>query len=328
MERRTLGRTGIEVSALGFGCGAVGGLMVRGDRGEQVRAVARALEAGIDYFDTAPGYGDGASERNLGRVLHELGVGDRVTVATKVRLESADLAAPGDAVRRSLQASLGRLGRDRVEIVHLHNAIGAFDPGGDPVPPEAALGEVAEGLRRVVDEGLAGHVGFTAIGETGAIREVAAHPAYETAQTYLNVLNPSAVRPGATGGEQDFEGLIGHAAGRGVGVIAIRVYAAGALTARPERHPIAYLPPRPLVPGSDYQDDVRRAGRLERSAAELGLDGGLELGLRFVLTAPGVATALVGLSTYEHLETAIRWAERGPLAPDQFERLLELATPG
>lgn len=327
MERRTLGRTGIEVGAVGFGCGAVGGLMVRGDRREQVRAVARALEAGINYFDTAPGYGDGASEQNLGRALRELGVDDRVAVATKVRLESADLTAPDEAVRRSLQSSLRRLGRDRVELVHLHNAIGTYDPSSAAVPVEAARGEVAAALRRAVEDGLAGHVGFTAIGETGALGQVVAHPAYETAQTYLNVLNPSAVRPGAAAGEQDFEGLAGHAATQGVGVIAIRVYAAGALTARPERHPVAYLPPRPLVPGSDYEDDVRRAGRLVGIAAELGLDGMLELGLRFALTAPSVATALVGLSTHDHLEAAIRWAERGPLPAAQFERLLKLATP-
>ncbi len=68
MEYRVLGRTGIRVSEIGFGCGNVGGLMVRGSHDEQVEAVSRALELGIDYFDTAPSYGDGRSETNLGRV--------------------------------------------------------------------------------------------------------------------------------------------------------------------------------------------------------------------------------------------------------------------
>src|SRR5215207_9082675 len=72
MEKRTLGRTGLQVSVLGFGCGAVGGLMVRGNPADQERAVARALEAEVNYFDTAVQYGDGASERNLGRVLKNL----------------------------------------------------------------------------------------------------------------------------------------------------------------------------------------------------------------------------------------------------------------
>ena len=82
MEQRDLGRTGLQVSALGFGAGAVGGLMVRGDPAEQTRAVARALDAGITYFDTAPGYGDGRSEENLGRALRELNAWGRCAVGT------------------------------------------------------------------------------------------------------------------------------------------------------------------------------------------------------------------------------------------------------
>jgi L-galactose dehydrogenase/L-glyceraldehyde 3-phosphate reductase len=61
MEYRPLGRTGLQVSALGFGCGNVGGLMVRGTPAERERAVARALELVINYLDTAPSYGDGQS---------------------------------------------------------------------------------------------------------------------------------------------------------------------------------------------------------------------------------------------------------------------------
>ncbi len=69
MEYRQFGRTGLDVSALGFGCGAVGGLLIKGDRKEMVRVVARAVELGITYFDTARSYGDGMSETNLGLVL-------------------------------------------------------------------------------------------------------------------------------------------------------------------------------------------------------------------------------------------------------------------
>ena len=330
MERRTLGRTGVAVSALGFGCGAVGGLMVRGDRREQVRSVERALEAGIDYFDTAPSYGDGASETNLGHALRELGVRDQAVVGTKVRLNQADLSRPAPAVRRSLEASLRRLGLEQVELVHLHNAVGVetADPSDPGVPVQAALVEVAEGLRRAVDDGLARHVGFTAVGATEALGKLVAAPAYETTQAYLNVLNPSGVRPGAAGGQQDFDGLIGQASAEGVGVIAIRIYAAGALSARPERHPVAWLPGGPLVPGSDYAADLERARGLEGTAAELGLDSVLELGLRFALTAPGVSTALVGLSSFDHLVTAVRWSERGHLSAEAFERLLQMAASG
>jgi len=72
MEMRTFGRSGLRLSVLGFGCGAVGGLMVRGDPADQERAVARALAAGVNYFDTAALYGNGESEQNLGRLLKKL----------------------------------------------------------------------------------------------------------------------------------------------------------------------------------------------------------------------------------------------------------------
>src|SRR5438046_4859503 len=72
VEKRKLGRTGLDVSLLGFGCGAVGGLMIKGAAADQERAVARAVELGINYFDTAQMYGNGESERNLGRVLKAL----------------------------------------------------------------------------------------------------------------------------------------------------------------------------------------------------------------------------------------------------------------
>ena len=136
MEQRGLGRTGLRVSALGYGAGAVGGLMVRGDADEQRHAVARAIEAGITYFDTAPGYGDGRSEENLGRALRALDAWGRVVVGTKVRLAPADLANPGPAIRRSAEASLRRLGHGAVDLIQLHNLVEpeewdtAFAPGG------------------------------------------------------------------------------------------------------------------------------------------------------------------------------------------------------
>ena len=89
MEYRTLGRTGLEVSTLGFGCGAVGGLLVKGEQDAMVRTVAQAMDAGITYFDTARSYGDGASERSLGMALHALNAD--VLVGTKVDLRTHEM---------------------------------------------------------------------------------------------------------------------------------------------------------------------------------------------------------------------------------------------
>src|SRR6266702_3538483 len=102
MEMRNFGRTGLRISILGFGCGAVGGLMVRGAPADQERAIARALEAGVNYFDTAVQYGDGESEKNLGRALRKLKP-ESAIVGTKVRLPAADFARIDEAVAKSLE---------------------------------------------------------------------------------------------------------------------------------------------------------------------------------------------------------------------------------
>src|SRR5205085_5989530 len=122
MEKRVFGRSCMRLSILGFGCGAVGGLMVRGEPADQERTIARALESGVNYFDTAVQYGDGASERNLGRVLKTLKPADAL-VGTKVRLPSSEHRRIGEAIAASLEESLRRLGMERVDIFHLHNPI-------------------------------------------------------------------------------------------------------------------------------------------------------------------------------------------------------------
>src|ERR1700736_5761011 len=104
MQLRVFGRTGLELSMLGFGCGAVGGFMVRGDPADQERIIARAIAVGVNYFDTAVQYGDGQSEKNLGRVLQKLKPAN-VVVGTKVRIPPGDFGRITDAVTTSLEGS-------------------------------------------------------------------------------------------------------------------------------------------------------------------------------------------------------------------------------
>lgn len=319
VEERQLGRTGLAIPRLGFGCGAVGGLMVRGDAQEQARAVARALEAGVRYFDTAPSYGDGRSEENLGRALAAVDSARSAVVGTKVRVTPDQFGDVKSAIRRSLEESCRRLGRERVDLFQLHNQI------RDPIH-EAPLHEIAAAMRQTVDDGLAGHIGFTGLGDTAAVRRALRAELFETVQAYFNAVNPSAVYPGATGGGQDFDGLVTIAGQHGVGVINIRVYAAGALSAAPDRHPIAGTVGNPLA-GTPYPQDLERAVRLNALAAEVGAESALELGLRCALGAPGISVVLVGLSSLEHLEAALRWEARGPLPADAIERVVALARP-
>lgn len=326
VEQRPLGSTGLTVSALGFGCGDVGGLLVRGDAAEQRQAVSRALDAGITYFDTAAQYGNGQSEENLGRVMRELGAWPRAAVGTKVRLQSSDLASPGQAIRASLEASLRRLGRPDVDVFHLHNPIGLTRSERGGLDLGTVLHDVARGLAAVRDAGLARHVGFTGLGDSTALRELVMAEPFETVQAYFNVLNPSAGFTGHAGGQQDFEGLIDTAARVGRGVIVIRALAAGALAALPTRAPNAAPDPGAgLAGGSSYDADLQRAQAVRDLANALGQEGPVELSIRFALSKPGVSTVLIGYSTFDQLEQALKFANRGPLPPDALPQVLDLS---
>ena len=167
MEMRVFGRTGMHLSVLGFGCGAVGGLMVRGDPLDQERTMARAIAAGVNYFDTAVQYGNGESEKNLGRVLQRLKPAN-VAVGTKVRLPSGDFDDIANAVAKSLEGSLARLRLDRIDIFHLHNAI-TETGGGEVLSIRQVLDDVVPAFKRLRQQGKTRFLGFTAIGDTAAL---------------------------------------------------------------------------------------------------------------------------------------------------------------
>jgi aryl-alcohol dehydrogenase-like predicted oxidoreductase len=211
-------------------------------------------------------------------------------------------------------------------VLHLHNRIGlTVRAGAETLDMGTALHAVARALQDVVAAGLVGHAGFTGLGDTAALREVVLAEPFQTVQTYFNVLNPSAGFTGHAGGQQDFEGLIDSAARAGRGVIVIRVLAAGAAAALPGRATNAGDPGGNLVSGGSYASDLDRAAQFAELAGSVGLEGPVELALRFGLSKPGVSTVLVGYSTLAHLEDAIRYTERGPLAADVIARVLELS---
>lgn len=319
MERRRLGRTGLDVSVLGFGCGAVGGLMVRGDPADQERAVARAVELGINYFDTAAMYGNGQSERNLGRVIKTLR--PDIRVGTKVRIPAGDRRRIAAAVTEALEASLRRLQLDHVDLFQLHNHITADDPDSD-LTPAMVLGEVIPAFARLREQGKTRFCGITAVGDTPALHEVVDARVFDAAQVSYNLLNPSAgatVTPGYPA--HDFGNLLAHTKAADMGVIAIRVLAAGALSGTERRHPLGSPSVEPIGSGSSYRIDVERAQRLEPLVREGFADSLIELAVRFVISHQAVSTALVGCSTLEHLEYAAAAANKGPLPREAIERI-------
>jgi|RhiMethySRZTD1v2_1073278.scaffolds.fasta_scaffold00072_63 aryl-alcohol dehydrogenase-like predicted oxidoreductase len=323
MDQRTFGRSGMRLSILGFGCGAVGGLMVRGDPADQERTIARALAAGVNYFDTAVQYGNGESEKNLGRVLNKLKPADAV-VGTKVRLPPSDFGRIRDAVTASLTASLQRLGMERVDIFHLHNAITTAG-GGESLSARQVLDEVVPAFEALRAQGKVRFLGITAVGDSAALHQVIDARAFDSAQVSYNMLNPSAAMAlPANYPAQDYGRLFDHTRDAGVGVIGIRVLAGGALSGSAERHPIASPPPEPIGSALSYDDDLARARRLA-PLAQAGLADSLtELATRFAISHPAMGTILVGMATPQQFEQALAAVEKGPLPPPALERIAAL----
>jgi aryl-alcohol dehydrogenase-like predicted oxidoreductase len=322
VESRSLGKTGLTVSALGFGCGNVGGLIIRGTPAERERGVARAMELGVSYFDTAPSYGDGESERNLGQVLKALRA--RVYVGTKFRLDARDLADVPAAIGRSLDASLRRLGMERVDLLQLHNRI---EParGAGALSLADVLGEVVPTVQKLRQQGKVGFCGITALGETAVLHRALDSGALDTAQVCYNLLNPSAgvtVTPGFPA--QDFAGLLGRARQRNMGVIVIRALAAGALSGVETRHPVAVPSVDPIATAPDYRTDVARAQLLGALVREGHASSLIEASLRLAVGSDAVSTVLVGYSSIEHLEEAAAAVNKGPLPRPALDRLASL----
>ena len=323
MEMRTFGRTGMQLSVLGFGCGAVGGLMVRGDPLDQERTVARALAAGVNYFDTAVQYGNGELEKNLGRVLQKLKPAD-VVVGTKVRLPSADFGRIADAVTQSLEASLGRLRRDRVDIFHLHNAVTATG-GGQALNIQQVLGDVVPAFEKLRRQGKTRFLGLTAVGDTAALQQAIGARAFDSAQVVYNMLNPSAaIALPANYPAQDYGRLFDHTKAAGTGVIGIRVLAGGALSGSAERHSIASPPPEPIGSAMSYDGDIARARRLMPLVEEGFAKNLTEAATRFAISHPAFGTILVGMAAPQQFEDALAAVLKGPLPAAALERLATL----
>jgi len=310
MQTRTFGRSGLKFSALGFGCGAVGGLMVRGDAADQERTVARSLKAGVNYFDTAVQYGDGESEKNLGRLIRQLKPRD-ITIGTKVRLRAADRDI-STAITASLEASLARLQLPQVDIFHLHNPIGGGEQGA--LTADQVLNEVVPAFEALGQQGKIRFCGITAVGDTAAIHKVAAAGTINSAQVVFNLLNSSAASPLPKNyPAQDFRGLLKANAAAGVGSIGIRILGGGALSGTASRQPNASPAPRPIGSADNFDTDLARGLRFAPIIRDGAVASLTELAIRYAITETSIGTALIGLASQSDLDTAIASAEKGPL---------------
>lgn len=322
MNYRKFGETGLEVSEVIFGAGAVGGLLINADDDTRRAAIRIALDGGVNWIDTAASYGNGKSEEALGWLLSELPAASRPHVSTKTAFDRAagDFAGQAEA---AITASLKRLQADSVDLYQVHNRIAA-SPGDVPnaLTPDDFLRKdgVADAMRSLVDRGLTRHIGFTCTGEADAMHEVMRSGRFESAQVYYNLLNPSAGRDMPPDwSAYDQENIIGAAEDNGVAVMVIRVLAAGIIATDRRTGREGGV----VLNGDVASDEARMRAVLPLLSPSLGQRS--QVAVRYALRNPGVSGVVVGLAELEHLRLAIEAAEMGPLPAALLERLDALA---
>lgn len=316
MRFRPLGATGIPVSIVSFGCGPVSGLLTGSQIDMQKLVVAKAIEVGINWFDTAATYGNGQSELSLGNALFGVDSDQPLHVATKVRVNLTTDSDLRPLVLASIQQSLARLKRSSVTLLQIHNSI-TWNRNDLPtsITPDDVLGPqgILAGLHEAREAGWVEHFGLTGIGNADALRTVMQSGHFAAIQAPVHLLNPSALRETPIKlCDPDFGGFLRTAHEMGMGIFAIRVFAAGALLgAAPSAHTLK----TPFFPLDLYQRDVNRVRKLEE---HWGTAAVRETALRYVLSQPEIASAIVGFGEVGHVLDAKRIAQLEPLSSGEL----------
>jgi aryl-alcohol dehydrogenase-like predicted oxidoreductase len=311
MQKRTLGRTGLEVSEIGYGAWGIGGALWGGaDDDESVQALHRAVDLGLNFIDTALAYGVGRSERLVGQVVRERS--ETVHVATKV--PPKDLIWPAEEgvpleevfppgyVRECAEQSLRNLGMETVDLLQLHVW------NDEWTDRDALLAEVealrSEGKIRFFGISINDHQPSNGLQlvEAGAV---------DTVQVIYNVFDQSPE-------DELFPACREH----GVGVIARVPLDEGGLTGR--------IGPDTEFTGDDFRAEYfagdRKREVYERTraiASDLGIepDELAEVALRFVLSEPTVSTVIPGMRSLRNVERNVAVSDGKGLPSDWREKL-------
>ncbi len=332
MRSRPIGNTGVSISEIGFGCGGNAGLMLRGSPREQERAVARALELGITYFDNAPDYGDGLAESNLGAVLKSLRA--KPLLNSKVEIRQRDFGDIAGHVVRSCEQSLKRLGVDCLDVFQIHNGPSAVDPKIEGkvytqlhmVQFMGANGAI-EGIERLKRDGKIRVAGFICRGNDGAeVRKVLDTGVFHIINVPYTLLNPTAgmIRPEGFSSGKDFGDVISYAHGHNAGAAVYAPLAGGFLTDDAllgnARHPLA----RATDPASESaRRNTARAAQV-KFLADARSCSLAQAAYRFILDHPGVTTALAGITTLEQLEEIVSASQLPALTSGELAQLQKI----
>ena len=315
MNYRDFGTTGKKVSQLVFGGGAVGGLLINQDDQTKIKAVRRAMEAGINWIDTAPSYGQGRSEEALGWILKE--IEEKPYVATKFSIDIDDLSDIPGQIERSLEASLTRLQSESVTLLQLHNQISEHKNQG-MLPVSDILGNngVMDGLQRLKDQGLIDHFGITALGQVSGILQVIESGRIDSAQVYYNMLNPSAgMEMPPNWPVYDFSGVLAACQAHGVAALNIRVFSAGVIATDQRTGREA-----PLTPGDSVESEAAKASAIfQQIGDQFGTRA--QTAIRFALAESRLSCVIFGLAELAHLEQALTAEQIGPLPATGIEKI-------
>jgi aryl-alcohol dehydrogenase-like predicted oxidoreductase len=283
--------TGLEVFPIAFGCWQLGGEWGEFDEAEAVAAIRQARSLGIDLFDTAQGYGFGASEQLLGRALRGKLEANReeIVVATKggLRLlEDGSLARDSspDWLRQGVEQSLRALGLDFVDLYQVH--------WPDPDTPFA---ETAGALEELVEEGKIRHVGVSNF-DVAQMAEFAETRPVETLQPAYHLFR-----------REIEESVLPYTSEHDIGVLVYGPLAHGMLTGTfQERMTFPagdWRAGAPFFRGEDFRRNLAAVGELEALAAELSCNVS-QLAIAWTLANPAVDVAIVGSRSPRHIEEA------------------------
>jgi len=316
MQDRRFGKTGWQISAVGVGCWGLGGGWGPRDDAEAQRALQRALELGVTFFDTAYVYGDGHSERLVGQVVCR-GL-KPVYVATKVPSKTMEWPAdpttpirrafPTDWIIRCTETSLKRLGVARIDLQQMHVWTDAWTDADE-------WRQAADRLKR---QGKIGAFGISLNDhEPDSALRVVATGAIDSVQVIYNIFDQTPAHR-----------LFPLCEKHGVGVIARVPFDEGSLTG-------AFTADTRFPPG-DWRAGYFRGARLreavervERLKAFLGPSAPTlsALALKFVLSHPAVSTVIPGMRTAAHVEANGAVADGRALPSETLARLAQHAWP-
>ena len=311
-----LGRSGLEVSPIAFGAWQLGGEWGEFDREQGIAAIRHARALGVNLFDTAQGYGFGASERLLGEALrddldHRR---DQVFIATKGGLRMTENGLVRDSspdwLRSGVEDSLAALGVDHVDIYQVH--------WPDPRVPFA---ESAGALQELVDEGKIRHVGVSN---------------YDAAQMaeFSRTLRVATLQPPYDLFRRDIEdGVLPYCLEHDVGVLVYGPLAHGLLTGTMDEETTFakddWRSRAPFFKGDAFRRNVRVVRELEKFARdELGVSVS-QLAIAWALANPAVEVAIVGARSPEHIEDSVTAAELAlsELDLERVERIMAGSVP-